>query len=188
MGVEWDERCVPPDFQAQTSDRIAVFGRLIVDAGHDDFHTEIHPPLLLAAARPDAATTRSTVIARPFLVSQDYTVTAGGQTSDGATLVHLLREIGKVLSWPFNGSSKIEMHPIIPPKPFQGDHTMQYVPRPPALPSDEFVGEFEVTYRLVARSGVNVELSQLDSVTLSVTVSLRACLGTSWRPGTRPQV
>ena len=171
MGVEWDERCVPPDFQAQSNDRIAVFGRLIVDAGHEDFHTEIHPPLLLAAAQADATTTRSSVIARPYLVSQDFSVTPGDQTSDGATLVHLVREIAKALS-PIPQSSHIEIHPIIPPKPFRGDHTMQYVLRPPVPLPHEFIGQFQVAYRFVARSGVAVEFSQLDPVTLGVTISL----------------
>ena len=29
---------------------MVVYGRWIVDAGHDDFHTEIHPPLVIARA------------------------------------------------------------------------------------------------------------------------------------------
>ena len=42
---------VPAAYRAQVGDRVAVYGRWIVDAGHDDFHSEIHPPLLLARAR-----------------------------------------------------------------------------------------------------------------------------------------
>src|SRR5689334_20723388 len=37
IGMEMDERLVPTQFRAQEGDRVAVWGRWIVDAGHNDF-------------------------------------------------------------------------------------------------------------------------------------------------------
>ena len=51
LGVEIDQGLVPSAWQLQTGDRVCVWGRWIVDTGHDDFHTEIHPPALLVGAR-----------------------------------------------------------------------------------------------------------------------------------------
>jgi hypothetical protein len=82
LGVETDQGLVPLAYRPRENfdglpnfvpDRVAVFGRWIVDAGHDDFHSEIHPPLLIAAARSESGgTTHSTVIGRAYLVSQEF--------------------------------------------------------------------------------------------------------------------
>jgi hypothetical protein len=54
LGVEIDQDLVSQEFREWLTegDRVAVFGRWIVDCGHDDFHAEIHPPLLMVAAKP----------------------------------------------------------------------------------------------------------------------------------------
>src|SRR5262249_15662081 len=76
LGIETDQGLVPPDYRARVhkGDRIAVFGRWIADCGHTDFHTEVHPPLLMAFGRQIAGAagqpvTFSEVISRPYLVS-----------------------------------------------------------------------------------------------------------------------
>jgi hypothetical protein len=178
---------IPPATQAQPNDRIAVFGRWIVDDGHDDFHTEIHPPLLVAASRTVSNVTHSTLVARPYLASQNFTVTPGHQDSDGALLQHLVREIRKVLSWPFNGSSRIELHPIIHPKPFQGQQVLQYLLRPPAPPSPQ-PGPLTLRYSLFARSGVTVELLARDAFTVGVRITLDEAAYPPAPPPTRHDV
>ena len=50
LPLEIDGNLVPDDYSAVRGDRVVVYGRWIVDAGHDDFHTEIHPPLVMARA------------------------------------------------------------------------------------------------------------------------------------------
>ena len=77
LGVEIDAGLVPAQFAdfkrggVEPGDRVAVFGRWIVDCGHQlpikdengqdrhpgikAFRTEIHPPLLMAAARTTSA-------------------------------------------------------------------------------------------------------------------------------------
>jgi hypothetical protein len=83
LGVEIDQGLIPKVYRPQDGDRVAVFGRWIVDAGHDTFETEIHPPLVAARAfqpllrsstggigivSPDPDVTHSTLIGRPYLV------------------------------------------------------------------------------------------------------------------------
>jgi len=46
IGMETDNNFVPPPYRPLHGDRVCVWGRWIVDSGHDDFHTEIHPARL----------------------------------------------------------------------------------------------------------------------------------------------
>jgi hypothetical protein len=107
LGVEMDGGLIPEQFSdrvkggVEIGDRIAVFGRWIVDCGHQipittcdgvdlhpgltAFRTEIHPPLLMATARVTEAgqaeppvlnaprMTRVLVTSRPYLVGQRFT-------------------------------------------------------------------------------------------------------------------
>ena len=52
LGVELDQGMIPPDYHLPAGARVALYGRWTVDCGHPDFHTEMHPPLLTAAAVP----------------------------------------------------------------------------------------------------------------------------------------
>jgi FIMAH domain-containing protein len=85
IGFETDQGLVPPDYRAlvHKGDRVAMFGRWIADCGHEDFHSEMHPPLLMAFGRqvlgscqaPGSSAqpvTCSEVISRPYLVSQTF--------------------------------------------------------------------------------------------------------------------
>jgi hypothetical protein len=171
LGVETDQGLVPPDYRVQEGDRIAVFGRWIVDAGHDDFHTEIHPPLLLAAARSFAdlhcadgapTTTHSTLVGRPYLISQEF--------GDGALLVHLLKEAAKVETF-IPSSFRIEAHPRIFPIPFAGVHLLHYVVRPPSprrLPKDALLA----SYHFTVRTGCAVQVYAFGTDAVGVIVVL----------------
>lgn len=104
LGMETDHDLIPDAYQPHDGDRVAIFGRWIVDCGHGDksgipgWHTEIHPPLLVAAARSTGSgefgancsdeQTCSTVIGRPFLVTQQF--------GDGAFAKHLENELEKL--------------------------------------------------------------------------------------------
>src|SRR5262249_33507101 len=105
LGVEVDAGLIPNNFTDEQlggvvgGDRIAIFGRWIVDCGHQipitdssgrdlapgiqAFRSEIHPPLLMAAARvtngslvPGSTAgecTRVMFASRPYLVGQHFT-------------------------------------------------------------------------------------------------------------------
>lgn len=104
IGMETDHDLMPDAYQPRDGDRVAVFGHWIVDCGHGDsntipgFHTEIHPPLLVAAGREtgtgafgakcSAEESCTNVIGRPYLVSQNL--------GDGATVRHLEHETEKL--------------------------------------------------------------------------------------------
>jgi len=96
LGVEMEQGLIPGPYRVQHGDRVAVWGRWIVDTGHPDFHTEIHPPLLLATARATSSEeTTTTVIGRPYLVSQRWPGGPGNLESLGM-IDHLLEEADKI--------------------------------------------------------------------------------------------
>ena len=104
LGVETDHDLIPDSYQPRDGDRTVLFGRWIVDCGHGDeaetsgWHTEIHPPLLVATgrstglgsfgARCSGEQTCSSVIGRPYLVSQSF--------GDGPFARHLEDEVEKL--------------------------------------------------------------------------------------------
>ncbi len=99
LGVETDQGLLPPAFRnlLVPGARVATFGRWIVDCGHDDFHTEIHAPLLMAVATPSpppagvrgaSEMTSLQIMSRPYTVSQKF--------DEGNFIDHLLAEVAKV--------------------------------------------------------------------------------------------
>ena len=104
LGIETDHDLIPDSYLPQDGDRTALFGRWIVDCGHGDeedtsgWHTEIHPPLLVATGRSTGSgffggkcsseQTCSSVIGRPFLVSQQF--------GDGPFAKHIENEVEKL--------------------------------------------------------------------------------------------
>ncbi len=159
LGVETDKDLVPPNYRAIPGDRVAVFGRWIVDTGHPDFHTEIHPPLLLACARSISQdVTHSTVVGRPYLVSQDF--------GDGGARQHLINQISQIPTGipGIPGNLHIDAHPKILTPPFSGLPIMSYIVRPPS-PRSNPGDVLQVSYHFTTRSGVAVQLiNAIDEV------------------------
>jgi hypothetical protein len=152
LGVEMDVGLLPENFRVRkTGDRVAVFGRWIADCAHNDFHSEIHPPLLLVQAgeSQQGEVTHSTVIGRPFLVSQEF---------EGQGLyLHLRDQLAKVFppGSPVPGILQISARPKIFRVPFSGIQVMSYVLRPPLgrmSPTDELM----VTFQFTIRTGVSL--------------------------------
>jgi hypothetical protein len=137
IGMEMDSGLVPEQYRPQFGDRVCLWGRLIVDAGHDDFHTEIHPPLLMASARPtrsrqqgetgvpDATTVQFTT--RPFIVSQEF--------SKGGLFKHIITQLGESALNPLP-TGHIDAHPKLMPKPFAGLNIFAFNIRPPTARRD----------------------------------------------------
>lgn len=169
LGVETDQYLVPGDYRAQDGDRVAVLGRWIVDCGHSDFHSEIHPPLVHVWARPSplhpTLRTESRIIGRPFLVSQEF--------GDGALREHLFNEVEKALTFQ---SLRVEAHPQIKPKPFEGVYLLSYTLRPPTprqSPSDTLFVSYHFTIRGVpGQGGVAVQVVDGGSDSVNVIIVL----------------
>ena len=158
LGVEMDSALTPQSFKNQlhAGDRIAMYGRWILDEGHEfavpavngkQYRTEIHPPLVLASGTVQESgtgtkTTQIVFTSRPFLVGQTYCLDPknaykDGVDDDGGFWDHLLKECVKVIGPPvinifgIGESWKIEAHPKIKSHPFQGVHLLHFVVRPP---------------------------------------------------------
>jgi hypothetical protein len=185
LGVEIDQGLVPEEYRAQDGDRVVVFGRWIVDCGHSDFHSEIHPPLLLVTARPVARgtdpdnprptrglpdSTMAKIVGRPYLVSQEF--------GDGALRQHLINEAVKVFcpGFPFAAlagdcSLKVEAHPRFMPKPFSGLHLINFTVRPPSQrhrPTDRLI----VSFHFTVRHGVVVQVINAGSDAVGVVIAM----------------
>jgi hypothetical protein len=173
LGVETDQDLVPLRYRANEGDRVAVFGRWSADCGHTDFHTEIHPPLLLVTARPGGGAvdpnmpfplteaTSSFIISRPWLVSQRFEV------DNEAIRQHLINEVAKVEE---SRSLRVEAHPKIR-KPFSGDYLIGYTLRPPTprrSPNDRL----SVSFHFTVRHGVAVQVYKTGNDTVSVLISM----------------
>ncbi len=130
LGVEIDGGLVPRAFSdgvhVAEGDRMAVFGRWIVDCGHAvkvavpnpgdaTYRSEIHPPLLMASAKVAQGTiatgspvgpqvTRVLFTSRPYLVGQHFTTNPdnayddGDPADDGPFVDHMVNEFEKVNS------------------------------------------------------------------------------------------
>jgi len=106
-----------------------------------------------AGSAPDA--TLTTIVGRPFLTSQKF--------SEGGLYSHMYEEAKKVAEF---RSTRIEAHPTILPKPFDGTYLVSYTIRPPQPrlhPQDVLF----VKYNLIVRTCVVVQITNAgDAVTV----------------------
>jgi hypothetical protein len=163
LGVEIDRGLVPRAYRARQGDRIAIFGNWIVDCGHTDFHTEIHPPLLLACARRAGQATVVSVVARPWLVTERFSA------DDEPIRRHLVNEVLKLETL---RSLRVEAHPEIRP-PFAGVQRLRFTLRPP-LPRRSKRDRLMVSFHFTVRHGVTVQLSDAGADAVGVLVSMNA--------------
>lgn len=188
LAVENDRGLCPPEFRVSLFNRVAVFGRWIVDCGHDDYLTEIHPPLLsvYADASPGSDVelkienlkTRTKIISLPFLVSQEF--------EGGSLLEQLLKQLALVFAFPLPGISLtdvVKARPIIK-KPFSGRHEFSVVVRPPVVPVQaarvRSKHDLYVQYHFTVRSGITINMTaegpskeQPDAVRITVVMDER---------------
>ncbi len=219
LGVEMDSGLIPRQFSdwrqggVDQGDRIAVFGRWIVDCGHQvaitrcdgkdlhkgvmAFRTEIHPPLLMAAARVTSGSlleppvalsapefTRVLFTSRPYLVSQRITTDTGNiyddaQPDDGPFFPHMISEVVKahetLLGIP-TASVQVEAHPKIKSSPFQGFYELHFIVRPP--PQNQGAGgaaahgPLAVAFQFTVRSGCTVQVTSGAEDTINIVIKL----------------
>lgn len=149
IGMEWDSGMVPKEYRPKLGHRVCLFGRWIIDAGHDDFHTEIHPPLLMVSASEERSSfqagnarsrdaTVARILARPFLVSQQF--------DNRGLMRHLVGEVAQVTTFQ---DDLMEANPTLLP-PYVGMNVMMFKVRPPT-PSSDPRDELWVEWDLVTR-------------------------------------
>jgi hypothetical protein len=183
LGVETDQGLLPPSFRNLITNgaRIATFGRWIVDCGHDDFHTEIHAPLLMAVAAPApppagapgaSEMTSVHIMSRPYTVSQKF--------SEGNFIDHLLAEVGKVETTIFGipFSTRVEAHPTIFTTPYQGRPYIKLLVQPPPRKHTGLVDSLPLQQRLMVsfhfthRTGVAVRVYDAGNGTVGIVIVL----------------
>ena len=183
LGVETDQGLVPPSFRSLLTNgsRVAAFGRWIVDCGHDDFHTEIHAPLLLAVATPApppagiagaSAMTSLHIMSRPYTVSQAF--------AEGNFIDHLLAEVAKVettfLGIPL--STRVEAHPTIFTTPYDGRPYIKLLVQPPPRkhvgPGDGVLRpqQLMVSFHFTHRTGVALRVFDAGNGTVGIVIVL----------------
>jgi hypothetical protein len=179
LGVEIDQGLVPKAFRDTVGlgTRIATFGRWIVDSGHPDFHTEIHPPLLMATAnvvpphqgiRGASEMTHVEFMSRPYFPSQKY--------PEGTFVDHLVAEVAKVETpiCGFPGSWQVEAHPHVYDLPYVGRPFIELFVKPPVPRSREvFVSEtLMVNFHFTVREGVAVAVYDAGDDTVGIIIVL----------------
>lgn len=177
LAVEMDGGNVPFVFtkDVKQGHRIATFGRWIVDAGHGNFATEIHPPLLMAAAGTNGKdTTRVLFTSRPYLASQVYTtdldkIYDDAAGDDGTFFQHLVKELAKVVG---HASLLVEAHPKIKDHPFRGAHLLHLVIRPPSPANPLLAQQLSVSFHFTVRNGCAVQVTSSARDTIDVFILL----------------
>ena len=177
LGIEWDAGLIPNTFinQVKTGHRVATFGRWIVDTGHDVYRTEIHPPLLMAAASNSADATHVMFTSRPYLGGQTYTVDVDKAyddtaQSDGTFYSHLVEEVVKVVE---HRSLLVEAHPKVKSHPFLGAHLLHVVVRTPTPASPiSALKHLAISFQFTIRSGCAVQVTSSAPDTVDVFISL----------------
>ena len=165
LGMEVDGPLVPPEYRAAAGDRVALYGRWIVDAGHEDFHAEIHPPLLMARARavnnqgdptyPTAdATTELRLWSRPSQAAQRFT----DGDSTNLSLVSYLTNISAPLG-------DIRAYPPVFAKPLDGVHIVSFTvkaPVPSAPRGGPLAGlsHLECSYSFTVNHACGIQIQQ----------------------------
>ena len=185
LGVEWEKPLLPPSFRGQVNhgDRVAVFGRWIIDTGHDfggHFKSEIHPPLLMASAsvqsseRLGAAMTRMLMMSRPYLQGQEFAedvanVYIDRGDDDGAMFHHLVNELMNVVE---GASLRVEAHPKIKERPYRGRRQLHLHVQPPPPPPPAVDHDLVLSYQFTVRSGCMVTISAQSADQVDVVADL----------------
>jgi hypothetical protein len=203
FGVEMESNLIPESFRNAVGrgdgNRAVVFGRWIVDCGHDRFRTEIHPPLLMAVAKAmdkDAEGllgSRTLFTSRPYLTGQKFTTNTDtiyedGKDETGFFLEHALKEIRDLLGFvdipgpipipiPIPLSLTFSARPKIKSKPFDGIQSASMVIRPASRrptfsPLQPNPYKLSVSYNFTVRSGCAIRINQIAEDTIEVTVVL----------------
>ena len=158
MGIETDSGFIPDYYRAKRGDHVAVFGRWIIDAGHDSYHTEIHPPLLFVKAYDSSNyITHTTIISRPYLISQNFT---HGTDSEGL-FGHLLNQFKDPACMQLEAKVKLLA-------PFNTHQTFDFYIKPSIdRPSENYY--LQVTYNLTVHSGITVKfMNETDSLHVQI--------------------
>jgi hypothetical protein len=162
-----------PGFTPQDGDHIATLGTWIIDCGHSDFHTEIHPPTFVAFGRAQGRTTISHAFYNPYRELQLYTPIADqanalenpSRLNDPNTLTfpqYLVQEILRLghaaPKGPLCCHDQLETHYML------GANTTSPVSWFVCAPPGTKGSSLSVSYGFTVRPGVNLTVTALDDL------------------------
>ncbi len=170
-----------PDFIVKDGDRVAAYGPWILDCGHTDFHTEIHPTNFVAFGHADGDTTTAQAVYNPYVVTQLFSpdgtkVAAFGDTARFADALtqtfpkYLYQEILRLAGagpGDICCQDQLEAHVLVDANRSPGSISW-YVCAPPG-------GSGDLTYasKFTVRSGVSITASpdqDLGCVRMTATI------------------
>jgi hypothetical protein len=172
-------------------DAVVVGGRYIVDCGHPDYHTELHPISFLAWAHQDGATTMVHVYENGYRDTEYYNpdLAVLGLVNDAARFAnpqtkrfppYLIDEVARLIT---GSSQQLRVFELVGAGPAAASTSWQA-----CAPAGSSGGNVQVHYDLQTRPGVTVAVSPADAnacVTVQTTtaatttipdVSLRTCV------------
>jgi hypothetical protein len=162
IAVEQEVGLVPTNYRAWTAQRVAVFGRWIIDCGHANWQSEIHPPVLTVLASPNAGANRTRIdlIANPYLVDQEF--------AHGGLRKNLVYDLALInVPFPlivFTDQVTAEAG-ILPPT--TGMRLFSFLVRTPSSPANSQLSLY-VRMHVTARSGVVFQPFLVDNETIGV--------------------
>jgi len=191
LGIEMDGQLLPSQFTqgAHDGDRLAVFGRWIIDAGHNNYRAEIHPPLMMASAASikNVNGTRALFVSRPFLTANTYTTDTSqiyndAGSDDGTFFAHMIKEVAKVVCpiplLPIPCSTLVEAHVKVKSYPFQGVQLLHFLVRPPSDPLHTITTvtdqKLSVSFHFTVRTGCAVQVISSSADTVDVYVVMNS--------------
>ena len=159
MAVEQDMGLVPEAYRPNNGDRVAVFGRWIIDCGHNNWQSEIHPPTVTVVGRsePAARLTHVDIVANPYLVSQEF--------AHGGIYGQLVHEVGLAVNPLFPLTAQMTADAGVLP-PTNGLMFFSFKVKPPAAGSP--LDRLYVRLHVDGRNGVVFQPFQVDDETIEV--------------------
>ncbi len=169
-----DDGSYLPGFTPNEGDRVIAYGPWVVDCGHDDFHTEIHPPSVFAFAHQDGSSTVSNVFSNPYVVTQLFNpdpskaadLADRSRFTDPNTLplpsyaVRVLAGFAGIGPEEYQHFNRLESHTLIDSNTLW-DGATWYVCAPGQKPDG---GSLSVTSSFTTRSGVEVKVTPRDNI------------------------
>ena len=161
-------------FAPQDGDRIATYGRWIVDCGHNDYHTELHPPVFVAVGHQDGQATVAHAWYVPYYFSQLYNPDPifSNQLRDASRfedentktfpryLVAELLRVGHLgPEGPLCCHDRIETHALVTAN--TASPVDWWVCAPGSKPGGSHLS---VSYGITARPGVTISVTQRDDM------------------------
>ncbi len=178
-----------PGFVPQDGDQVATVGHWIIDCGHDDYHTEIHPAMFVAFGHPQGSATATHAFYAPYYETQIYTPLPDLVTqfdnvarfNDPNSLTfpqYLTKELIRVghagPAGPLCCADRLESHMLLDPNDLSP--VAWYVCAPGPKPSGASLAE---THQFTVRPGVSITATANEDIGC---VQFTAAIGKAFTP------